>query len=89
MDRKYGLIQYLEFSLNRLYNDLNISGTLQYSEVKLLKDRIDELKNDILEGVKIRSRITEQEQGEKVSAFLIKEQAGVKSQKLVSSLINK
>ena len=86
MDRKYGLIQYLEFSLNRLYNDLNISGTLQYSEVKILKDRIDELKNDILEGVKIRSRITEQEQGEKVSAFLIKEQASVKSQKLISSL---
>ena len=69
-----------------MYNDLNISGRLQYSEVKSIKDRIDELKNDILEGVKIRSRITEQEQGEKVSAFLIKKQANVKSQKLISSL---
>ena len=43
-----------------------------YNDVKLLKDRIDDLKNEILEGVKIRSRIQEQEEGERVSAFLIK-----------------
>ena len=85
-DKKYGLIQYLEYSLNRKYNQLNISGTLQYSEVKLLKDRIDDLKNEILEGVKIRSRIKEQEEGEKVSAYLIKQQVNIKSQKLITSI---
>ena len=85
-ERKYGLIQYLEYSLNRLYNNLNISGMIQYSEVKAYKDRIDELKNEILEGVKIRSRIKEQEEGEKISAFLIKKQASIKSQKLISSI---
>ena len=85
-ERKYGLIQYLEYSLNRLYNNLNISGMIQYSDVKALKDRIDELKNEILEGVKIRSRIKEQEEGEKISAFLIKKQASIKSQKLISSI---
>ena len=85
-EKKYGLIQYLEYSLNRKYNELNISGTLQYSEVKLLKERIDELKNEILEGVKVRSRIEEQVEGEKVSAFLIKKQANVKSQKLLNAI---
>ena len=59
---------------------------IQYSDVKALKDRIDELKNEILEGVKIRSRIKEQEEGEKISAFLIKKQASIKSQKLISSI---
>ena len=85
-ERKYGLLQYLEYSLNRMYNNLNVSGILQYSEVKILKDRIDDLKNEILEGVKIRSRVKEQEEGEKVSAFLIKKQASMKVQKLITSI---
>ncbi|CAL4183304.1 unnamed protein product, partial [Meganyctiphanes norvegica] len=46
MERKYGLIQYLEYCLNKLYNKVNVSGTLQYNDVKMLKDRIEELKND-------------------------------------------
>lgn len=64
-EEKYGLIQYLEYSLNRKYNELNVSGRMQYSELKILKDRIEDLKNEIMEGVKIRSRIKEQEEGEK------------------------
>ena len=86
MERKYGLIQYLEYCLNKLYNKVNVSGTLQYNDVKMLKDRIEELKNEILEGVKVRSRVKEQEEGEKVSAFLIKQQANVKSKKLITSI---
>ena len=86
MERKYGMINYLEYCLNRLYNKVNISGDLQYDEVKILKNIIDDLKNKILEGVKIRSRIKEQVEGEKVSAFLIKQQASAKSRKLISSL---
>ena len=86
MDKKYSLIRYLEFSLNRLYNNLNINGTMQYDQVKALKNRIDELKNEILEGVKIRGRLKEQEEGERVSAFLIKQQTNVKVRKLLTSL---
>ena len=55
--KKYGLIQYLEFCLNKLYHNMNITGTIRYDEVKILKDRIDELKLEILEGVRIRSRL--------------------------------
>ena len=65
---------------------MNTNNILQYEEVKILKDRIDELKNDILEGVRIRSRMSEQVEGEKVSAFLIKQQAGVKTRKMMSQI---
>ena len=85
-EKKYGLIQYLEFCLNNLYCQMNTNNILQYEEVKILKDRIDELKNDILEGVRIRSRMSEQVEGEKVSAFLIKQQAGVKTRKMMSQI---
>ena len=86
MAMKYGLIEYLEFCLNELYNNVNLTGNLQYEEVKMLKDRIDELKNEILEGVKIRARINEQVEGERVSAYLMKQQAKVKAGKMITSL---
>ncbi|CAL4118487.1 unnamed protein product, partial [Meganyctiphanes norvegica] len=54
-NKKYGLIQYLEFCLNKLYNNMNITGQIRYDEVKILKDRIDELKHEILEGFKSKS----------------------------------
>ena len=86
IERKYGMIKFLEYCLNRLYNKVNLTGNLEYDEVKILKNRIDELKSNILEGVKIRSRLKEQIDGEKVSAFLIKQQASAKSRKLISSI---
>ena len=86
MAMKYGLIEYLEFALNELYNNINLTGNLQYEEVKRLKDRIDELKNEILEGVKIRARLNEQVEGERVSAYLIKQQTKVKSKQMINSL---
>ena len=86
MEKKYGLIKYLELSLNRIYNKINLTGELQYGRVKLLKDRIDELKNEILEGVKIRARINEQVDGEKVSAYLIKQQSKIKAKTLINSI---
>ena len=86
MAKKYGLIEYLEFSLNELYNEINLTGNLQYGEVKRIKNRIDEIKNEILEGVKIRARINEQVEGERVSAYLIKQQAKTKAGKMMTSL---
>ena len=84
--QRYGLLQYLEFKLNRLYEKLNRSGQMNYSEVKELKDRINSIKTEILEGVKIRSRIQEQVEGEKVSAYLIGRQSTIKSKKLMTSI---
>ena len=68
--KRYGLLQYLEHKLNRLYERLNRTNRIDYNDVKDLKDRISAIKTEILEGVKIRSRIKEQIEGEKVSATL-------------------
>ena len=63
--KKYGLLEYLEFKLNRLYEKLNRTGQMNYEELKTLKDRISSIKTQILEGVKIRNRIQDQIEGEK------------------------
>ena len=86
MQNKYGLLNYLEFSLNKKYNELNLSGRIDYTAVKLIKDRIDDIKIDILNGVRIRSRVDEQLQGEHISAYLVKKQANVHSKQLISSI---
>ena len=69
--KKYGLLEYLEYKLNRLYEIQNRTGQLNYPEVKEVKDRVNAIKAEILEGVKIRNRMDEQVEGEKVSAYLI------------------
>ena len=84
--KKYGILQYLEVKLNRLYDKLNKTGVMNYSEVKEIKDRINSIKNEILEGVKIRSRLQEQIEGEKVSAYLIGKQNTLKTKKLITSI---
>ena len=72
--------------MNRLYDTCNITGEVEYTEVKQLKDRINAIKTNILEGVKIRARIQEQIEGERVSAFLIAKQATIKSKKAINSI---
>ena len=63
--KKYGLLEYLEFKLNRLHEHLNKTGQMNYKDVKEIKDRINAIKTEILEGVKIRNRMQEQIEGEK------------------------
>ena len=83
--KKYDTLNYLEFHLNRLYNKLNISGEMDYQQVRYLKDRISNIKNEIL-GVKIRSRVEEQLKGEQVSTFLICKQSHVKARQFMTSV---
>ena len=84
--KKYGLLNFLEYSLNRLYNEVNISGNVDYSKIQMIKDRIENIKLDILNGVKVRSRVEEQLQGEHVSAYLIKKQTNINSKYLITSI---
>ena len=84
--QKYGLLNYLEYNLNRLYNKNNIEHKIDYSQVRYLKNRINEIKSNILEGVKIRCRIEEQLKGETVSTFLIKKQAETKKKQLIQEI---
>ena len=83
---KYGLLQLLETKLNRLYEKLNRTEQMNYNEVREIKNRINSIKTDMLEGVKIRSRIQEQIEGERASAFLIGKQATIKSKKGISEI---
>ena len=84
--KKYGLIQYLEHALHELYQRQNKSQIIDYDKEKFLKNRINELKLEILEGVKIRSRILDETEGEKVSAYLIGKQAKLKSKELITTI---
>ena len=84
--RKYGLIQYLEHALHELYQKQSKSQIIDYDKEKKLKNRINELKLEILEGVKIRSRILDETEGEKVSAHLIGKQAKLKSKELITTI---
>ena len=45
---KQGLIAYLEWKLHKLYKTLHVDGTLDLKETKKLKDRINNIKEDIL-----------------------------------------
>ena len=84
--KKYGMLEFLEYKLNRLHNKLNKTGEINYSEVKAIKDRITSIKTEILEGVKIRNRMQEQIEGEKISAYLIGKQNAIKSKKLITEI---
>ena len=84
--KTYGLLKYLEAKLNRIYDKLNKSGQVTYSEIKDVKDRINAIKSDIMEGVKIRNRIQEQIEGERVSAYLVGKQNTLKTKKLITAI---
>ena len=83
---KQGLLYYLEFKLNRIYEKLNKTGEINYAELKEIKDRINMIKTQMLEGVKIRNRMQEQTDGEKISAYLIGKQAKIKAKAAITSV---
>ena len=74
-----GLLKYLEIKLNRLYKDFHQNGNLNLAETKRLKSKINNIKENIMEGVTIRARIKEQTEGEKASSTLLSKQVASKS----------
>ena len=84
--KKYGMLKYLEYSLNRLYNDCNVNNKIEYDRVKTIKARISDIKSEILKGVQVRSRVEEQLKGEIVSTFLIQKQAQIKKSSIYLKL---
>ena len=83
---RQGLLYYLESKLNRMYENLNRTGEIDYAEMKEIKDQINMIKNKMLEGVKIRNRMQEQIDGERISAHLIEKQAKIKTRKAITSI---
>ena len=84
---KQGLIRYLEGKLHRLYQTLHDSGILNIEKTKRLKDKINNLKGDILEGVRIRARIKEQVEGEVASSSLLGKQNVNKYKPFISEIL--
>ena len=64
-------MKYLESKLHRKYKEMHSTGVLDMKEVKRLKEKVNNIKEQILEGVKIRARIKEQIEGERVSSTLL------------------
>ena len=70
-----------------MYNNLDTSGNLDYQEVKNLKDIIDNLKLQILNGIKVRSRVQEASLGEIPSSYLLGKLKSNNKKKLMSKIV--
>jgi len=51
---KQGLLYYIKFRLDRLYKKLKQTGEINYGKLKEIKDRINMIKAQMLEVIKIR-----------------------------------
>ena len=81
-----GKIKYLEHKLHRICNEIHNTGNLEFEKAKRLKSKINYLKSEILEGVKIRTRILENTDGEKSSAYLLGKEIKPKKYALITRL---
>ena len=84
---KYGLIEYFEYKLKKLYIELENNNTLNYHTVKDTKETLDKLKADILEGVQIRSKIQEAKYGEMPSSYLVSKLNAETTKKSIFKLV--
>ena len=83
---KHGLVRYLESKLKKLYINIHVNDTLDMIEVNRLKDKINRIKDNILEGVKIRARVKEQIDGERPTPTLFGKLSASKSKPLITEV---
>lgn len=83
---KYGLLEYLEFKLRKQYEIANTSGVINNFSIKSLKTSIDSVRDDMVKGVKIRSRLQDAIHGENISNYLIAKQKEIASRKIITTL---
>ena len=69
-EEKYGLIGLLQSRLETLTSKDTRSSS-DFDEMKLIKNRIKSIKDEICEGIKIRLRTEERLNGERISAHLL------------------
>ena len=81
-----GLLKYFELKLNKLYRDFHNNGQLDLTETKRLKSKINDIKENIMEGVSIRARIKEQTEGERPSSSLLSKQSSSKAKTKISEI---
>ena len=79
---RFGLLNYFERCLKIALEKASVNSVINYTEIEELRSKINSIKSEISEGVKIRSRLQEQLEGEKLSPYLLSKQK-VKSRKMI------
>ena len=82
---KYGLINLLQVRLRYLYELCN-TGKDFYEDIKVVKNKINDLQNKICEGVIIRAKLQDQVEGEKMSSHLLGKEKTYKSNQLMTKM---
>ena len=67
---KYGLLDFLRSQLKDVIVKSTVN-TNKYEEIDMLKSRINVIQDNICEGIRIRAKVDEKLNGEKVSSYLI------------------
>ena len=83
---KYNLLNGLESRLRKLYDSAYVTGKPDMKQIEEVKDRIEKIRDDLAEGIKIRAREKELQCGEKISKYLINKQRSISAKKLLTGL---
>ena len=83
---KYGTLKYLEVKLRKQYEISNSVGVINKDTIDTLKNRIDNIRDDMAKGVKIRTRLQDAICGENISNYLIAKQKEIASRKIITHI---
>ena len=71
---KYGTLNYLEYKLRHQYEIANTSGIINKEIIDTLRIRIETIRDEMAEGIKIRAKLQDKLNGEKISNYIIAKQ---------------
>ena len=83
---KYNLLNGLENRLRNLNEKAHVTGIPDMKQIDDVKEKIEKIRDEFAEGIKIRSREKELQSGEKISKYLINKQRGISAKKLLTCL---
>ena len=82
---KYGLMNLLQCRLKELYQKANV-GIIDFDVINSLKNKIEKMQNEVCEGVKIRTRIKDKLEGEKISLHLLRKEKKNRNTELMQNI---
>ena len=80
------MLNLLESRLRYLYEVAYQNGNPNMAEINNVKKKIEEIRDELAEGIKVRSRITNLQNDEKLSKFVIAKQQEFMARKLITCL---
>ena len=83
---RYNMLNVLESRLRYLYETSYQSGIPNIVEIQNIKKKIETIRDEMAEGIKIRTRMQDLQNGEKISKYVINKQREVTSKKIMSCL---